>query len=206
MRGQWIYKIINVANGNFYVGSTVDFKARFKRHRSRLRKNNHHNKHLQSAWNKYGEYNFIFRIVEVVPDNDSLQAAEDVWLAEHVKKLYCYNHTTNSCNPTRNVYGADNHNFGRVFTAAHRQAMSKAMKAHYATLDVRQKHTEEAKIKMRRPVKAISPTGEVFVYNSITSLRAHMCMTCTVANRALHSGVAIKQGKHKNWKILDNTP
>jgi len=30
MRGQWIYKIINLVNGKFYVGSTVDYKDRFK--------------------------------------------------------------------------------------------------------------------------------------------------------------------------------
>ena len=63
---QVIYKIINRVNDKFYVGSTVNKKVRFREHRKQLRGNRHHCKHLQAAWNKYGEVKFDFVVVEEV--------------------------------------------------------------------------------------------------------------------------------------------
>jgi len=62
-----IYKLINKVNGKFYLGSAKDIKSRWKRHRWELRHNKHHSEHLQRAWNKYGEENFIFEILENTP-------------------------------------------------------------------------------------------------------------------------------------------
>jgi len=60
-----IYKITNIINNKIYVGSTVSkFNRRWNCHKSTLRRNIHKNKYLQRAWNKYGESNFIFEIVE----------------------------------------------------------------------------------------------------------------------------------------------
>ena len=65
-----IYQIRNVINGKVYIGSTIrNFKVRWKEHRSELRSNRHHSRHLQNAWNKYGESNFSFEIVEYVTNN-----------------------------------------------------------------------------------------------------------------------------------------
>jgi group I intron endonuclease len=55
-----IYSITNVANGKRYFGSTVFWQARKSHHRARLRRQEHPNKHLQAAWNKYGEDTFEF--------------------------------------------------------------------------------------------------------------------------------------------------
>lgn len=86
-----IYKIINVVNNKFYVGSAVDLKRRKTRHFSELRTGKHNNRHLQSAWIKYGEQAFVFVVVEELPEDADLLAAENVWLKEHVGKDYCYN-------------------------------------------------------------------------------------------------------------------
>jgi group I intron endonuclease len=86
-----IYKIINVVNNKFYVGSAVDLKRRKTRHFSELRTGKHNNRHLQAAWAKYGEQAFVFVVVEELPDGADLLAAENVWLKEHVGKDYCYN-------------------------------------------------------------------------------------------------------------------
>ena len=86
-----IYKIINVINNKFYVGSAVNFSRRKARHFSELRNNKHNNKHLQAAWNKYGETAFIFAIVKELETKEQLLDAENIWLAEHVSKDYCYN-------------------------------------------------------------------------------------------------------------------
>ena len=64
MRTAYIYMIINVINGKFYIGSTDDIKGRWHTHLYCLNKNIHHSKHLQHAWNKYGEEAFEFEVLE----------------------------------------------------------------------------------------------------------------------------------------------
>jgi group I intron endonuclease len=59
-----IYAIKNKINGKMYIGSSYNIKQRFTAHKSALKNNNHRNKHLQNAWNKYGEDNFEFIIIE----------------------------------------------------------------------------------------------------------------------------------------------
>ena len=59
-----IYKITNTTNGKVYVGSAVNFNNRWKEHLRELRKEKHHSSALQNAWNKYGEDNFEFSIIE----------------------------------------------------------------------------------------------------------------------------------------------
>lgn len=59
-----IYVIRNLINNNIYIGSSVNIKKRFCQHRNSLRKNKHHNKYLQRSWNKYGEENFEFVVIE----------------------------------------------------------------------------------------------------------------------------------------------
>jgi group I intron endonuclease len=100
-----IYKIRNVVNGKFYVGSAVDTRTRFRQHRRLLKNGTHHCKHLQAAWNKYGEDVFKFEVVEHVGDRDMLEAAEDRWLVEHVGKPHCYNWGRSAKAPWRGTKG-----------------------------------------------------------------------------------------------------
>lgn len=59
-----IYKINNILNGKFYIGSSVCIERRKTAHIYDLRINKHSNSKLQRAWNKYGEANFDFQIVQ----------------------------------------------------------------------------------------------------------------------------------------------
>jgi group I intron endonuclease len=59
-----IYQIKNIINKKCYIGSSKNINRRWDRHRYGLRSNNHENVLLQRAWNKYGEENFIFEIIE----------------------------------------------------------------------------------------------------------------------------------------------
>ena len=60
-----VYQIINTINSNQYIGSSVNLKRRKNEHFNLLRKNKHNNKHLQNSYNKYGEENFLFVILEI---------------------------------------------------------------------------------------------------------------------------------------------
>ena len=59
-----VYKILNKVNSRSYIGSSVYFPQRKATHLSKLRKNIHPNNHLQNSFNKYGEDNFEFVILE----------------------------------------------------------------------------------------------------------------------------------------------
>jgi hypothetical protein len=50
-----IYAIKNTVNGKIYVGSTENMTARFKKHKSSLKRGCHCNIHLQRAYDQYGE-------------------------------------------------------------------------------------------------------------------------------------------------------
>jgi len=75
-----IYRIINIINGKIYIGSSINVRKRKNLHFSRLRKNTHECKHLQSAFNKYGEENFKFEIIEYVKDKNKLIEREQYWI------------------------------------------------------------------------------------------------------------------------------
>lgn len=59
-----IYLIKNKINNKIYVGQSIDVKKRIGAHLSYLRGNKHNNPYLQKAFNKYGEDNFEFVVLE----------------------------------------------------------------------------------------------------------------------------------------------
>jgi group I intron endonuclease len=129
---QVIYKIINLVNDKFYVGSTTNKKVRFREHRKQLRGNRHHCKHLQAAWNRYGEAKFVFVVIEEVPDACDLAAVEDRYLRDHFGQPYCYNSGAAAVAPWRGVYGAAHFNFGRTMAEPQKEKISNTLKAFYA--------------------------------------------------------------------------
>jgi len=156
---QVIYKIVNLVNDKFYVGSTTNKKVRFREHRKQLRGNRHHCKHLQAAWNKYGEEKFDFRVVEEVPTETALHEVEDRWLKEHFGKPYCYNSGAAAVAPWRGVYGAEHFNFGKEMATTQKEQISQSLKEFYAQdyanhPRVGKQHTEETKAKISASKKA----------------------------------------------------
>lgn len=81
-----VYKITNLVNGKFYIGSASYYDKRIGTHVSKLRRNTHKNPYLQAAWNKYGEENFKFEILEKCT-KETLVARE----MDLIKSLQCNN-------------------------------------------------------------------------------------------------------------------
>jgi group I intron endonuclease len=155
-----IYKIINVVNNKFYVGSAEDFTRRKRVHWWMLRKGTHANKHLQAAWLKYGESTFTFVIVEELPAEADVLAAENIWLKEHVGKEYCYNIATDATAPTTGWSGEKNPMWGKTFS-----------------------HTEEAKAKIAAAGKGRIPSQET-IEKRRKSMRGHHVAASTKAKIA----------------------
>lgn len=74
-----IYCIENKINHKKYIGKSVDIKKRWNDHIRELNRDNHCNKYLQSSWNKYGQENFSFYVVEEIV-KDTLSEREIYWI------------------------------------------------------------------------------------------------------------------------------
>ena len=161
MKAPVIYKIRNVVNQKFYVGSTTDTRERFRVHRNRLRRGAHHCPHLQAAWNKYGEDCFKFEIVETVPTTEELFTAEDRWLDAHFGKPYCYNAGRSAEAPMRGRSGKLHPNYGKVWGPEFRAKISEAAKRQWASADPRTGfiHSDETKAKISAKVQAALAEG-----------------------------------------------
>lgn len=85
-----IYAILNTQNGKVYIGSAVNFKTRWRKHRYTLNNNRHHNIYLQRAWNKYGAANFQFEILEHC-QVDQLEERENDFIKIYKIKGTAYN-------------------------------------------------------------------------------------------------------------------
>jgi group I intron endonuclease len=87
-----IYKITNIVNGKVYIGSSKNVEDRINKHKSNLKYKIHINKHLLSAWNKYGEENFSFQILKQMPLS-LLRRAEQFYINKYqsINPKYGYN-------------------------------------------------------------------------------------------------------------------
>lgn len=125
-----IYLIKNKINGHLYVGQAVDIKKRWLNHQNRLNNNNGRpNLHLQSAWNKYGENNFEFYVLERCSSNE-LNKREIYW----IKK---FNTCHNQNHYNMNEGGASN--FGYKHTLETKRRLSKLRKGKPLSMEHRRK-------------------------------------------------------------------
>ena len=136
-----IYKIVNTANGKYYVGSSNDVCGRWQEHTNDLLANRHVNVYLQRSWNKYGQRAFDFVFLENVNLNDLLireQQYLDLALKERDK---CYNlkfvagsgggFTAETIQKIREAkLGPKNPNYGKHPSKLTLEKLSKAHVAH----------------------------------------------------------------------------
>lgn len=84
-----VYLIQNILNNKIYIGASISIYSRLCDHKVSLRNNVHTNKHLQTAFNKYGEENFIFETLEEC-DEEYIFSQENYWcnlLNSHNRKF-----------------------------------------------------------------------------------------------------------------------
>ncbi len=128
-----IYKITNLIDGKVYIGQTVNYNKRKKRHLSSLENGNHHNEHLQRAFDKYGRDSFKIELIKKcnIEELDKLERY-------YIKELDACNHDKGY----NMMYGGQRYrNFtkevrlkmseegkGRKFTNEHKKKISLAQK------------------------------------------------------------------------------
>lgn len=75
-----IYEIRNFHNNKVYIGSSKDIGKRWNEHIGMLKSNKHHSRHLQYAWDKYGEELFKFSILKTTKNQNELFDLEQYFM------------------------------------------------------------------------------------------------------------------------------
>lgn len=127
-----IYEFFNLENGKRYVGSSVNIYNRIHEHVHNLKNNKAHNKHFQSAWNKYGEDNFIFNILEYCSEEDRFE-----------REQYYIDLISPEYNLTLNVIA----NTGHSPSKESREKISNTLKAKYKSGEIKTYRQDHAWIK-----------------------------------------------------------
>lgn len=169
-----IYRITNMANGKYYIGSAESFARREWQHKYDLRRGVHKNPRLQAAWNKYGADMFVFEILEDIPEGRNPLQVEDMWLVQHVGKPECYN-----INP-----GAESPRSGMTLSPESKAKLSKNRKGkaagaeHYrygqtVSPEVKAKISATQKGKPKAPGRKVSAEGKAKIRANIEAGRSH---------------------------------
>lgn len=116
------------AEGRAYIGSAVNIRKRWGVHLCQLRGGYHHSPALQNAWNKYGEGEFSFAVLENVDCVDDLIPREQSWL--------------DACSPEYNICKVAGSHLGVKRSVETRRRISEALTG--------KEHTEETREKLSR--------------------------------------------------------
>ena len=81
-----VYKITNTVNSHIYIGSSNNVSKRFGEHERALLRNKHSNTHMQHAWNKYGEDNFVFEVVLLCEEHELMRYEQ--WYLDRLNPNY----------------------------------------------------------------------------------------------------------------------
>lgn len=170
-----IYRIRNLINNKGYGGKAICIRDRWKNHRCDLRNDNHDNEHLQRAWNKYGEENFVFEVLEFV-GIELLSKQESYWV-----KLYNY------CDPNFGYNNMIPDESGRSYHSL--ETIEKIRNCK--TREERRKDNAHLGIKC----EILSPNGELVKIDSISAF----CIDMGFKTTNISNIVSGKRRSYRGW-------
>jgi group I intron endonuclease len=169
-----IYRITNMANGKYYIGSAESFARREWQHRYDLRRGVHKNPRLQAAWNKYGPDMFVFEVLEEIPEGRNTFDVENTYLMKCVGQPDCYNVNTDAIGMRTGI----------VLSDESKQKISKSRKGKHAgdkhyrygqtvAPEVREKIGAKQRGKPKAPGRTVSEEGRAKIRANIEAGRSH---------------------------------
>jgi group I intron endonuclease len=137
-----VYQFRNLVNGKVYVGiSDREVSLRKKENFYDLRHDEHHNQYLQNAWNKYGEENFVWELIEYTDNPEHTHEREFYWVEYYAKTLGAEN--------VYNIKPIERSAFGRKkkpWTEEHRANFVAAQKKRFENPAEKEKNRQAAVI------------------------------------------------------------
>lgn len=169
-----IYRITNMANNHYYIGSAESFARREWQHRYELRKGTHKNPRLQAAWNKYGEEMFVFEVLEEVPQDRTAFDIENTYLMRCVGRPDCYNINTDAYVPRLGIPHTEE---TKLKTSRNRKGKA-AGSEHYrygktVSPEVREKIGAAQRGKPKAAGRKVSEEGRAKIRANIDAGRSH---------------------------------
>jgi group I intron endonuclease len=201
-----IYAIRNLLNNRRYVGSTINLATRFPGHRRELRKKIHFNPYLQRAWDKYGEEQFVYEIVERC-DKSVLLDREEHWIRE--LRSYKDEEGYNLCRTPRAS------RLGCKASAETLRRMSESMKGE-KSVNWGKKLPKETIEKMRqsqlglskpnsgkrKKYEIVAPDGSIIVFEGLRIFCRKHSLSPSMVLRVLTG----KQKDYKGWSLNKSVP
>lgn len=192
----------NMITDDMYIGSSMQaHNQRRNEHLCMLRNNKHRNKHFQSSWNKHGESNFEWMLLETCAyvDANGIFAKEQTWIDYYrAQGIDLYNQYPPSkgrlpgyrhSKETRDKISAGNK--GKTCTEAQIKRMSDAKKGITPTKAIRAIIKEWPDL--------VSPDG--VIHTSISNLN-NFAKIHNLDVSALRKVCVGKRTNHKNWTLL----
>lgn len=188
----YVYSITNIVNGKKYIGSTVDFDKRKRKHLNGLKGSYHENRLLQRDFDTYGEGTFVFEVLHETESEDERFNIEEsiIQRLKTFEQDRGYNLTTDGrgkyilTEETRekmrqNTLGENNPFYGKTHTEETKMILSEKAKERTGERNpfYGKQHTEESKQKIRdaiqekvnngiqSPLKGVPKTPEA-IYNN----------------------------------------
>jgi hypothetical protein len=186
-----IYMILNKINNKKYIGSAIGHYQRKGQHYYMLRRNTHFNSHLQSAWNKYGESNFVFKVIEFINNITEINKLEEYYITKY--------------NANNNKYGYNSRlkcytNIGYKWTNEAKLKFSKSKKGKKIKhLD----YIKLAKLNMKKVISKNKLTSTIIIFDSIkeASLKLNIDRTCI--SKAVNKEIKTAGGYY--WDFIEKS-
>ena len=175
-----IYVIISKSTKRFYIGSSQNVRKRRNSHRVDLRKQRHTNKHLQNIFNKYGEDELIFYILERCLIKQLVER-EGYFLKLYFNKKG----NVNLFKEPYAVRGENHPMYGTTHTKVSRRKIkearskqtikhSKETRKKISTSNTGKKHSKESIEKMRESQTGVVPWNKGLTVKDSPSIRSYV--------------------------------
>ena len=153
-----IYIIKNLINNKVYIGSAINIDKRWKHHKKDLAKRKHHSRLLQRAWDKYGEENFKFEIIEEVKNPEHLLSYEQVYLDYY--KSYEDDKGFNICKIAGSPLGLKRSDEVKQKMREAKKNISEETKQRLREVNIGKKHSQETKQKRNEALTGLKRSDE----------------------------------------------
>lgn len=73
-----VFQVQNKSSKKVLIEGSTNITSKWNRHLAELKLGNHRNKALQNDWNRLGEENLIFSIIEILDDQETQDVKKEI--------------------------------------------------------------------------------------------------------------------------------